>query len=137
MDQTELAITVFEEAHRLQPQDPLILYNLGEVYREGKQFMKAREAWEKALKLDPHNAKVHAALGALFAIQGSLEVAEVEFLLALKTNPLDHETLGNLGILYARLGDRSSAIQMLERALQLDPENIRLKTYLEQFKGSL
>ena len=42
-------------ATRLDPNDAAHFVNLGRIYRAGRVYRKAREAFERALRLDPRN----------------------------------------------------------------------------------
>jgi tetratricopeptide (TPR) repeat protein len=53
------------EATRLDPNNPAHFVNLGRVYRGGKLYKKAREAFERALRLDQHNEHARDELSDL------------------------------------------------------------------------
>ena len=55
-----------EQAVRLNPQQPVFLNQLGITYRQQGQFEKAREAYEKAIALDPSYPAPYLNLGILF-----------------------------------------------------------------------
>ncbi len=56
------AIDDLQEAARLAPTDPAILYILGQVYAQNKDYIKAVEYFEKAIKLKPDYKKALNAL---------------------------------------------------------------------------
>lgn len=60
------AVAEFEQAVRLNPQQPVFLNQLGISYRQQGQFAKAREAYEKAIALDPNYPAAYLNLGILF-----------------------------------------------------------------------
>jgi Flp pilus assembly protein TadD len=60
------AVAEFEQAVRLNPQQPVFLNQLGITYRQQGQFSKAREAYEKAIALDPNYPAPYLNLGILF-----------------------------------------------------------------------
>jgi len=53
------------EATRLEPNNPAHFVNLGRVYRSGRLYKKAREAFDRALRLDPRNEHARDELGDL------------------------------------------------------------------------
>jgi Tfp pilus assembly protein PilF len=55
------AVVDLEKATRIV-QDPVIYDHLGDVYLKLKDLLKARENWEKSLKLDPKQLPVQAKL---------------------------------------------------------------------------
>jgi Flp pilus assembly protein TadD len=60
------AVAEFEQAVRLNPQQPVFLNQLGISYRQQGQFAKAREAYERAITLDPNYPAAYLNLGILF-----------------------------------------------------------------------
>ena len=59
------AIAELETAVRLSPQQPVYLNQLGIAYRHKGEFVKAREAYERAIALDGSYAEPHLNLGIL------------------------------------------------------------------------
>ncbi len=53
------------EATRLEPNNPVHFVNLGRVYRGGRLYKKARAAFERALRLDPHDEHARDELSDL------------------------------------------------------------------------
>jgi Flp pilus assembly protein TadD len=53
------------EATRLEPNNPSHFVNLGRVYRSGRLYKKAREAFDRALRLDPRNEHARDELSDL------------------------------------------------------------------------
>jgi uncharacterized protein HemY len=43
------------EATRLEPTNPVHFVNLGRLYRSARLFKKAREAFERAIRISPHD----------------------------------------------------------------------------------
>jgi len=53
------------EATRLEPNNPAHFVNLGRVYRGGRLYKKAREAFERALRIDPRDEHARDELSDL------------------------------------------------------------------------
>jgi tetratricopeptide (TPR) repeat protein len=84
---------------------------------------EAKDAYERALRLDPNHADAHVNLGRLLHEQGSAADAEWHYRAAMTANP-DHETAAfNLGVALEDLDRPNDALQAYERAITLDPEN--------------
>jgi tetratricopeptide (TPR) repeat protein len=53
------------EATRIEPNNPSHFVNLGRIYRAGRLYKKAREAFDRALRLDPRNQHAREELSDL------------------------------------------------------------------------
>jgi Flp pilus assembly protein TadD len=68
--------------------------------------------------------------GDLALVEKKLELAREEYEKCLKTGPPNIETLSNLGIVCAQLGQFERAIDSYKQALALSPENSKLRANL-------
>lgn len=84
---------------------------------------EAREAYERALALDPAHADARVNLGRLLHEAGDLVGAEEHYRRALETRPADATAAFNLGVALQDLGHAREAIQAYEHAIDLDPGN--------------
>jgi len=64
----EEAATYLKEATELDPADYRAFYSLGYVYRDTRQYDKARQAWETVLTLVPHFPEVEGKLMEVKAV---------------------------------------------------------------------
>jgi tetratricopeptide (TPR) repeat protein len=84
---------------------------------------QARDAYERAIALDPSFADAHVNLGRLLHELGSAETAQRHYAAALEADP-SHETAAfNLGVALEDLGRIDDALAAYRQALVLDPEN--------------
>jgi len=85
---------------------------------EGKgEYAKAIEQFQQALKLSPNNPNYLAALGHAYGMWGKKEEA-LRILKQLQAFPKEHGTFPFfLALVYTGIGDRDSAIQMLEQSI--------------------
>jgi tetratricopeptide (TPR) repeat protein len=84
---------------------------------------EARQAYEKAIALDPSHVDAHVNLGRLLHDDGKLEAAEKHYRAALNIDP-DHPVAAfNLGVALDDLGRLSDAADAYRRAIDLDPDN--------------
>ena len=90
-------------------------YNLGLDY-EDVDVQRAKEAYARAIALNPENADAHVNLGRLFQLEGDLKRAKRHYGLALDAAP-EHELANyNTGTVFDELDELSMAAQYYHRA---------------------
>ncbi|HXV85671.1 MAG TPA: tetratricopeptide repeat protein [Gemmatimonadales bacterium] len=82
---------------------------------------EARDAYRRALELDPHHADAHVNLARLLQELGRPADAAVHCRLALATEPFHATAAFNLGVALEDLGHTDQAIQAYEQAVGADP----------------
>jgi tetratricopeptide (TPR) repeat protein len=75
------------------------------------------------LNEQPDSSSLHFALGNYYAEQARWGEAQQSYFNAYKLEPGNVELAFNLAVSLDRLGQKKSAVQYYQRALQLDPEN--------------
>jgi tetratricopeptide (TPR) repeat protein len=83
---------------------------------------EAREAYSRALALEPGHADANVNLGRLLQLAGRTAEAAEHYRLALHSRPSDSTAAFNLGTALEELGRRDEAIEAYRRALQTDGE---------------
>lgn len=114
--------------------------NLIEAERQkvmGNEFVaankpdKAVECYDKAIQLDPNNAIYFSNRAAAYSMLGehfkSLEDAKE----SCKLNPSYSKAFNRLGKAYMALGEPEEAIVAFEKALELGPNDVNIKSSLE------
>lgn len=97
-------------------------YQLG-CEREFTSAAEAKDAYERALQLDPKHADAHVNLGRLLHEEGLTADAETHYRAAMQANR-EHETASfNHGVALEDLGRADEAMDAYQRAIALDPEN--------------
>jgi tetratricopeptide (TPR) repeat protein len=67
------AINAFYEAYQLSPKAPSIAYNIGLIYRDRQEILKAIDWFERALKTNPNDNDAHRILEKLRAQSNPLD----------------------------------------------------------------
>lgn len=96
-----------------------------------KTFVEA----EKAVALDPDLADAYIARGRMLWTHVSRflhEDAIREYRHALSLNPNSDEALLQLGQVYGHIGLFDKALQVLQRAIAINPANVRARWFIEQ-----
>jgi tetratricopeptide (TPR) repeat protein len=84
---------------------------------------EAREAYERAVALDPRHVDARVNLGRILHEGGAPLAAEQHYRAALEIEPDHGVAVFNLGVALEDLGRLSEAVALYEKAIALDPEN--------------
>ena len=118
----EEAITEFDEAIRLNPQDADAYYNRGNTYDDLGQHQRAIQEFDEALRLDPQFAEIYVNRGLAYADLSQHQRAIQEYDEAIRLNPQFVLAYYNRGLAYGNLGQHQRAIQDFDAAIRLDPQ---------------
>lgn len=139
--QLEEALSVYQKASQLTPDDPLAWEGVADVqerlerlneaaetyvamaniYVERKAIDKAIETWLRATRLAPDHLVAHLSLAEAYAKQGKARAAAGE-----------HLTLARI---LQRRGQTEKAIHQCRLALELDPHNAQAHATLEALRA--
>src|SRR5262249_33646160 len=89
---------------------------------EASSAERAREAYQRALALDPLMASAHVNLGRQFHVAGERGRAEPHYRQAVKLDPDDPTPHFNLGVLLEELGRRDEAVLAYRQAILRGPD---------------
>ncbi len=89
---------------------------------EGSSPEQAREAYQRALELDPALADAHVNLGRQLHITGELGRAEPHYREAVRLDPDDPTPHFNLGVLLEEVERREEAVHAYRQAILRDPD---------------
>ena len=115
------ALVAFERAAQASP-NAFTLYRLGTLLSKRGETARAREAFERALRLQPDLAEASNDLGALLAQGGEVEAGIKHFRAALAVTPEYPDALNNLGYALLLTGRDQEARQLYEKAIALQPD---------------
>lgn len=93
-------IVALEGLAERDPDNRKIWVQLGHVFFDAKEPMKAIDAYGRALELDPHDADVLTDQGIMFRRVGWFDRAVENFRKAGEIDPAHAQSLYNLGIVY-------------------------------------
>jgi tetratricopeptide (TPR) repeat protein len=86
------------------------------------QVAQARDAYGRAVKLNPRHVDAHVNMGRLQHEAGQLRAAESHYRSALQIEPEDATAAYNLGVLLEDAGRPQEALQAYLQAIGADPE---------------
>ena len=141
------AILSYQAAIRLDPEFALAYSKqasavLAQVDVSGlpneAQLAKSRPLIDQAILLDPQSSEAFTALGMWYRYSGDTEKAIQAYEQAMALGPNNADALASYGsIVQFRMSDPASAIKLYRRAIELDPQNIGLKSQLARAMPSV
>jgi tetratricopeptide (TPR) repeat protein len=116
------AIDYFQRALQLDPAHLIALVNLGNAYRQRKEWAQAKTTLERAFEVGPDDPEVNYSLGMVFAQLDESDRAFEDLKRAVILRPVYPEALNNLGVLYLRKRRPEEAIHSFEESVRVAPE---------------
>lgn len=118
----DAAITSYQSAYLLTPEDIDIYINLGSAFYDKEDYENALAIYRNALDLDPKNAKIHCNLGFLYWGKGDTDEAIREYELAIEFDNNYDIAYNNLGVIYLDdLGRVKEAMEMFKKSVECNP----------------
>lgn len=117
----EDAISALQRAARLEPDNPVILVELGEAYRQGAKLGEALMTLEQATMKFPSLASAWANLGVAQQEAAQIPEAENSYTKALAIDSGLGDVHNNLGALYLQAGDLPRAQASFDSASRCFP----------------
>ena len=115
------ALTLYNEAAELNPNDPALYNNRGNTNRQLKNFDAALADYAKAIQLDPNFFMAYSNRGILQIALNNFEQAMADANSAMNLNPSFAPAYLIRGAAYTNLQNYTLAIENLNQALQLNP----------------
>ena len=112
-DRPDLAVGHYRQALAADPHAAAAHHRLAVLLDGAQQFPAAERHYAAALAARPHDADLLCDHGYSLLLQGRTDEAEVRLRTALSKAPDHARSLENLGLLYARRGDRAAAAAAL------------------------
>ncbi|TRZ94929.1 tetratricopeptide repeat protein [bacterium] len=129
LGQIDQAIQEYKKSLRFDSGNALVHFNLAVSYLKNSQLTKAEEEFKSAVKLDPDAVEPHALLALLYSSQHKIELATLEYEIALKNasrlEPKNVDIYKGLGMIYLRQKKFEAAkktYQLILSFAPLDPE---------------
>ncbi len=116
------AASVFEAALKFKPADYDLYYNLGICYTRMNDFQMAKDMYERAASINHKLWGAKYNLGQLALIEKEYELAENYFKESIFDKDLEADSYYQLARLYALKGERETAIEFLNKAIEIEPK---------------
>jgi len=129
------SIAQFQKALALAP-DPDTYSNLGTAYFFLKNYDQATKMYEKAVEMRPNDEVLLGNLGDSYRWSGHSDQAASAYKKAislafqeLQVNPSSAAIMSDLGLLYAKKGDATNALQYTNQARAIKPDDVQFLYY--------
>lgn len=124
-------VEVSEQLVNRFPNDSAILYRVGSIYLDFKNYLKAEAVFKQLEVLAPTNPTPHFYLGNIYEATNRLEQAEQQFKVVLDLSPgLEMEEVARVkyrtvvGLRYLHSDDIALAMQEFEAVVELKPTHV-------------
>jgi len=111
-----------EEARRLDPNHPAVLYALAKIYYETGESDRAIDVLQRTLTLQANHDDARALLGGILAERGDVDTGAAEIQKAVDIRPNFWGHYNVLGLVYYRAGRPEDALPAFRRVTELQPD---------------
>jgi len=122
-DQTDEAISQYQEAIRLKPGYAEAHNNFGVALDKQDQTDKAIRQYQEAIRLEPDYANAHNNLGFALDQKGQIDEAISQYQEAIRLKPEHAKAHNNMGLALAAKGRFDEAIENFRNAIQINPND--------------
>lgn len=120
------ALKIFDRAIKLHPNDPVALVNKGNVYNDQRNGPAAEAVFLKLVRREPRNAEFQRSLGRALWWQRKLDAAAVRLRQAINLEKSNIDAWLDLSAISADSGDLPAGVEILDAALQANPNDQQL-----------
>jgi|TARA_B110000037_G_scaffold177276_1_gene202590 tetratricopeptide (TPR) repeat protein len=118
---TDVAQDLYNQILKINPNHTGALNNLGAIFKELKDYQKAKKFYEKSIEINPNYAVAYNNLGAIFMELKDYQKGKGCFEKAIEINPNYVNANYNLGVIKDKLKNFKEAASMYKKALDLNP----------------
>ncbi len=128
------AIALLVEANAKEPNNPDIVFKIGYMFQQSGNDAEALNYYKEALELDDANEYIHNSLASIYRKNGEFASAKMHLHASLEINDENPITYYNFGNLLVDMQKKDEAIEMYQKAVEINPEFIEAKEELEKLK---
>jgi tetratricopeptide (TPR) repeat protein len=119
----EKAESSFRHALEIDAKDLDALRGLANVYFDRDDYARAIEWYSRYLKIEPDDPNVRTDLGTMHLYSGQIDAAVREYEKVIAADPKFYQAYFNLGIAKVRQGESAGALEALQKAKSLAPDD--------------
>ena len=121
------ALNFYQRAQELNPGSEAILSKLAGIYHEQQRPEDEIAIYRKLVSLYPNNPFYYQRLSQLLERQGKAKEVQEVWQRLLENNPYSTEACQQAASYFANKKDYAKAIQQIEKAIQLRPDEVNLR----------
>jgi tetratricopeptide (TPR) repeat protein len=121
----------YQKITQADPKDVEGWLTLGRLYRISSNSVESEKAYKKALELDADSEEALTGLAAIYSDLGDTKKS-IDMLQRVTSRAPNLRTMTALASAYEQTRDYPNAVDALKKALELDPQNSRLRRALAQ-----
>jgi tetratricopeptide (TPR) repeat protein len=119
--QYDLAIALFGEAIRINPNEAAAYNNRGRVHCSMKNFKQAIKDFSEAIRINPQACLYYCNRGGAYCITKNYDMAISDLTIASDINPNNEDVFLNLGSVYRVKKEYDRAIDCYSKAIKIKP----------------
>ncbi len=131
--EVDKGIISLKRASELDPSSAEIFATLGDTYQKVKNFHDALAAYQRANVIEPDNIKHIICAGLCAIFTGQHEAAREYLEQALEKDNSIPQIHYGLSVINAEGGNKEEAIDLMNKASELDPDNPEYKRLIEEY----
>ncbi len=135
-DETKNAISYLRSYLSLNPNDAEAQRDLGDLLYERKDFNGALAAYRQAIKLDPTIKGFYKRYAEIVIAKGQQDEVIKALNGVIRTGEADFGTYQTLGMMYAKKKLYDKSIEMYQKALQKQPQNVEALVSLAEAQAA-
>lgn len=116
----------FIKAYELNEYDYQACYNIAYIADTEKRYDAALDFYDKAISIDPNEAKGYQGKGCTLIHSGNLEEALAYIEKAIELNPNDFEGYYNLACIYSGLNNEKAMLDAVSKTISLAPKQLNI-----------
>ena len=126
----ERALSLYRSLISRSPRNADLHNALGCVFERLGMLEQALESFERAKSIEPDNPRIELNIGVVKDRLGMLDEAEAHLRCAIEMGERTGSGFNALGCHYAGRGDYIEAVRCFNRAVELEPQNLRFRANL-------
>lgn len=131
------ALALLKEADSKEPNNPDTLYRIGYMYEKLGDSDEALHQYKNALEFDKNNAYFHNSIASIYRAKEEFASARMHLNASLDIDPQNPVTHYNYGNLLVDMKNTEQALEMYEKAVELEPEFTQAQEEIVKLKTAL